>query len=110
MITLFLVNSKPLQYGVLRYDSKVYNFTTQGWDVLPSTGVPAAANLQSMTAEATTGPLSSQQIASVPEIVSISGGVAFVTFTTGTDGSLHQVDCINIIDLIEDRIRGGASR
>lgn len=110
MITLFLTNAKPLQYAALRYDSKLYNFTTQGWDAIPSTGIPAPANLQAMTPAATTGPLVNQQIAQVPEVVSVIGGIAFLTFTTDTGGVLHQIDCINVIDLIESPIRGGISR
>jgi hypothetical protein len=110
MISLFLINAKPLQYAVGRADLKVYNFTTQGWDALPSTVIPAAANLQAMTPFATAGPLVGQQVAQVPSVISGGGGVAFFTFTSNADGSLHQMDCINLIDIIEAQIRGGISR
>lgn len=45
MPAIFLMSQKSLQYAVIRGDGKLYNFTSQGWDALPTTGVPAAGPL-----------------------------------------------------------------
>lgn len=110
MSAIFLKSSLPLQYAAIRSDGRVYNFSgTQGWDVLPSTGIPAAANLQPMMSPYGAGPLKYQQVAVIPDIVSGSGSVALVTFTADAAGNLTQVDCLNFAS-IEMPLKGGVGR
>jgi hypothetical protein len=73
---------------LLRADGKAFNFTTQGWDSLPSTGIPPAANFLTLTQPVTAGPIAANWFGTLPTIASSVGNVSGVVVSLDATGNV----------------------
>ena len=87
--------SNPVKLGLvlLRSDGKVFNFTSQGWDTLPSGGVPPTANVFPLTNPVANGPLSANWFGTFANIPSnVDNVTACVMSLDGNGGVKEQID------------------
>jgi hypothetical protein len=92
---LSLLDTRTLGYGICRNDGKIYNFTSQGWDALPSNGVPTQNQYQALTRFSTTGPLNHQWSIALPDVVSATDGMWAPIFSLDSSGNIiEQIDLL----------------
>lgn len=88
------LDTRKLGLVVCRKDKTLYNFATQGWDAIPTNGVPDASHVQPLGAFTTTGPLASQQFIDLPDVVTQTPGIWVAVMALDANGvPTSQVDC-----------------
>jgi hypothetical protein len=125
---LTICDARKLAYGFGRWDGKVYNFTTEGWDVLDATAKPATKPLPSVPAAlaaAKIGPdyyrplktifspawLSPIQSADVPDVVSSTSGPFLILYSVDDAGVPSGVADVWPYQWLETAgVKGGMSR
>lgn len=87
------VDTRSLGIVAVRPDGKVFNFKTNGWDVLPTGGGPAADNIVKCVKPISEGPLAQNAFVTLPDVPSdVEGVVASIVQLDAAGKVIAQID------------------
>lgn len=116
MATIAVCDARPVAFGFMRSDKRVYNFVTEGWDLIEGPASPStAADLRPvhytpLDRFSTDPRLMAVQFGYVPPVVSSQDGAWMVIYSLGDDGKIEEaIDVWPPPWIVKPLLKGGYS-